>query len=312
MLIEGPPDADALVALAGRRRTCGRRWRCWSTRPTSRGRAALLAVRGVLARVAGDPLGRRARRPGAVHATCRRALQLAASAPDGPRPTWTSAGRTRPRRATTPCRASTRSARWPRPPATTTPSAGGRTSSSTGRDAPSPFRGDRRGDGGAARATRRTRRSTRGAARTGARRTCARSCAPRARRASSGSPWSAAPGTPRRWPAAAARQPPTTALLQGPAEGEGRRRPGCRGPTRGWRARSGYGAGVTSPGWYHHLFGARRTGDVPPRWLGDGRPRRAARARTCRRPSAHVDRGGPAGRDAGRAARPAAGRASPR
>ena len=41
--------------------------------------------------------------------------------------------------------------------------------------------------------------------------------------------------------------------------------PGCRGPTGGSRTASGYGAGVTSPGWYHHLWSAP---DRPiARWL---------------------------------------------
>ena len=49
------------------------------------------------------------------------------------------------------------------------------------------------------------------------------------------------------------------------------RPPGRRGPSDGWRYASGYGAGVTSPGWYQHLFehwarsGRRQSRDR--RWL---------------------------------------------
>ena len=70
-------------------------------------------------------------------------------------------------------------------------------------------------------------------------------------------------------------------------------------------AASGYGAGVTSPGWYHHLFTAPDHAVDP---LADPGGRGAARPRPAGLLGAR-HRGGPAGRGAGRAARPAAGRA---
>ena len=106
--------------------------------------------------------------------------------------------------------------------------------------------------------------------------------------------------------------------LTGPLRAGGRRRRGPAGDAQAQgdadlgavdapaaRHRSGYGAGITSPGWYHHLFTAP---DRPiARWLTDGRPLPARpRPAGVQRPR---DRGGPAGRDARRPARPAAGRA---
>ena len=65
---------------------------------------------------------------------------------------------------------------------------------------------------------------------------------------------------------------------------------------------SGYGAGIDSPGWYHHLFTAPGRRDHP--LAGAGGP--AAARRAARRVVGGGDRGGPAGARAGRAARPAA------
>ncbi len=59
VLIEGPPEADALVPLAGSH-DMRRRWRCWPTRrrrTVPRPDRAVLAVRRVLPGVAGDPVG---------------------------------------------------------------------------------------------------------------------------------------------------------------------------------------------------------------------------------------------------------------
>ena len=184
-------------------------------------------------------------------------------------------------------------------PATATASAGG----STGRAAPRRRRRLRR------RSSRRWPRCARSAARpTTAQRGAARGVHapddPRgaSARASSGSPWSAAPGTRRRWPTPARRKRRRRAA-QGPAARSRSRRPGCPGPTAGCRFASGYGAGVRSPGWYDHLWHAPTTTSIV-RWLtrvgaaaARGGPRRLLRAR---------DRGGAAGRGAGRAARPAA------
>ena len=118
-----------------------RRSRCSPTPPTTRGARRVLAVRRVLAGVAGDPLGAGARRAGPVRRPAgrrsrRRGQRDAAGEPspsgaDAPTPTAPTS-RTGGR--------STRSPRSPRRPATTTPSAGGRTSSSTARTAPSAVR----------------------------------------------------------------------------------------------------------------------------------------------------------------------------
>ena len=75
--------------------------------------------------------------------------------------------------------------------------------------------------------------------------------------------WSAAPGTCPRWPARSAVKD-DAALLKG------RRKvkveftwvPWTYGRLASW---SGYGAGVRSPGWYHHLFST--ADEVVPRWL---------------------------------------------
>ena len=136
----------------------------------------------------------------------------------------------------------------PRPPATPTPSAGGRTSSSTAatasrRSTPSPRRWPRtrraRGTSPAdsaprgAHAPAHPRRPGRG--RHGRRR-LRRVARPGAR------------------PAMRRRRAADAAALRGRPQGEGRRHAGCRGRTGGCAARPGYGAGVSSPGWYAHVF----------------------------------------------------------
>ena len=86
-----------------------------------------------------------------------------------------------------------------------------------------------------------------------ARRTCARSCAPRCGTPPGRSRSCAAPGTPRPGREAAARPRRTPRCCAGCRSGRS---------TLTWvpwthsrlAAASGYGAGITSPGWYHHLF----------------------------------------------------------
>ena len=182
--------------------------------PDEPGARRVLPVRALLARVAGDPLRARARRAGALHRPARREQ----------------AGRRGERRAA--ARAARRPARrrWPRPPATATPSAGGRTSSSP-RARARRVRGRRRGDG--RRCARRSRsddpreerreaymrQSIRAAAKAGAENVAVVCGAWHA-------PALAEPG-----PAA-----PDQRTLKGLPEGQGRRRPGCRGPTACSRA----------------------------------------------------------------------------
>ena len=195
--------------------------------------------------------------------------------------------------------AATRSARSPPRPATPTPSAGGRTSSSCAAAPRSRVRRDRGGDGASCASRVARRPAARGRC---ARRTCGAPSAPRERE-----------GRERVAVVCGAWHVPALAAgaegvrgrrscLKGLPQGEGRRRPGCRGPRRGSRTRSGYGAGVDAPGWYHHLFAApdarrRRAG-----WCG---PRACCASEGLDVSSAHVDRGRPAGRGARRAARPA-------
>ena len=190
-------------------------------------------------------------RPGAVHATCRRRISSPLEAP----------GRraARPRRRADPLRRT----RPPRP-GTTTPSAGGRTWSSSVRRArglrrasPRRWPSLREADAGEA--------MTPGRRDAAARRTCARRSA---RRSRTGLERIAVVCGAWHAPALRAmpvRRPPTTRAAERPAEGRRSRRPGCRGPTAGWRCASGYGAGVDSPGWYDHLFAA--PGQPVARWL---------------------------------------------
>ena len=116
---------------------------------------------------------------------------------------------------------------------------------------------------------------------------------------------SAAPGTRRHSPSRCRPRPPRT-------------RASCKGmPKRKaaltwvpWThsrlaAASGYGAGIASPGWYHHLFTAPDQPVVPLAHQGRG-------GAAGRGPAGVVGarhRGGPARRGAGRDARPAARRA---
>ena len=133
VLIEGPPEPDALVALAGRRRTCGRRSRCSSTRSDEPAAAP---------RSARSPSSRRSGRRSAGRSAhgvpvrffdlpAAHALALAQRWRRAPTADGTDDAAPTPPRATAPARRPDRRCSRPRP-ATTTPSAGGRTSSSTG------------------------------------------------------------------------------------------------------------------------------------------------------------------------------------
>ena len=279
VLIEGAPELDALVGLARRARHGAAGGRARSTPWTSRaGRRSTRWPRS---------------RPSGWRCAGRCAPACRCASPTCPRPTpspWPTRPAT-PRASRTPTRTGrttgrpgrpsgpTRSARWPRPPATTTPSAGGRTSSSTAlRHGGRALRRGRRGDGarpGGGRAA--GRRPRRPRATPAARRRCAGCSARRSRpRHERGWRSCAAPGTRPRCSRPTSH--PSTrdnALLAGlpkvkvaatwvPWTSAGSAPP------------SGYGAGVDSPGWYHHLFDHRTATRRPrglARWLV-----RAARA----------------------------------
>ena len=193
----------------------------------------------------------------------------------------------------------------PRPPGTTTRSAGGRTSSSTGprRSRRRPLRAVRRARRGHGRAARDVRRR-RASAGSGPRGPYAAAAArrPQGSSGTTRSPSSAGPGTCPRSPVkstvAADR-----ALLKGlpKVKAEMTWVPWTH---RRLARHSGYGAGIDSPGWYGHLFGAP---DRPvERWMTKvaGPAARGGPPRLLR----PCHRGGTARRDARRDARPPAAR----
>ena len=269
VLIEGPPEADALSR--------------WPATPdmqppvallayvprTTRSTRGVLAVRGVLAGVAGDHARRWARASRSGSATCRPRI----SSPRGrgrPAPSRGAAadgGRADPRRAI----------RWPRRPGTTTPSAGGRTSSSTVAD-------------GGGRSTRSPRPCAEAMAEV-RRRVRARPARPTPRTRPRGAhAQGAAPAASGRLRAGRrglrrlARAGPDRAAAAG-----GRRRARCCAGCRRRKVTADLGAvdarpagrrqratapGVTSPGWYHHLFTAP---DQPVAAVAGRGRRRAAR-----------------------------------
>ena len=202
----------------------------------------VLAVRGLLAGVAGDQVRAGRGRPGPV------------LRPAGRAPARDAQGR---RSGSAP----TRSASWPPRPATTTRNAGGRTWSST---CPAPERtavfgalaeaiAVLRADAGP-RMTRRTR---------SARRTCGRCCGGPSRTASSGSRSSAAPGT-----CPALQDLPSAAADDRLLRGLPKVKVAVTWvPWTYGRLSysSGYGAGIRSPGWYDHLFAS--PGQPVERWL---------------------------------------------
>ena len=120
VLIEGPPEADELVALAGAERDGAAGGAARLRGRTTRRRRRVLAVRGVLPGVAGDPVRAGGRTCRCASATCR------------PRTSSRSPGSRRARRRG--CRVgSDRPTLADGAAGTTTRSAGGRTSSSTAR-----------------------------------------------------------------------------------------------------------------------------------------------------------------------------------
>ena len=143
-------------------------------------------------------------------------------------------------------------------------------------------RGGRRGDGARCARGDAARDGARGAAR-GAH--AARDPRRRRRRASSASPWSAAPGTSpalgRAWPTAAA----DAALLQGPASRRRSPPPGCRGPTTGSPTRAATAPASLSPGWYRPPLHAPRTTSSS---AGSRRPPGCCAPRTSTSPPPHV------------------------
>ena len=297
VLIEGPPEADELVALAARGRW-SRRWRCSPTRP-------------------GEPPGRRSGRSRCSPRSGRRsATRLDAGVPvrfcDLP-------GRQhqlrRARLADDRARADRGRARCAIDPLGWLADGGGlrRRRALVGRRHRAPPR--RRADPFAAIAEAMTALRARAPcppereAATEARREAYMRTVLR-RRSSDGARADrgglrrlARAGAGRAAAAAGGRRP---ALLQGPAEGQGRAAPGCRGRTGGWPPGPATAPASTSPGWYHHLFTAPdqvRSRAGSPTVAGVLRARGPAVSPRARH------RGGPAGRGAGRPARPAARRA---
>ena len=258
----GAARADALVRCSPPRRWC-RRWRCSSTsrRP---GRRRLLAVRRLLPRVGGAALGAGARRARSRFIDLPAAHDaLGAGGSRGEAEPDAADGPTRRRRAR-PAVRPIRSPCWPRPPATTTPSAGGRTSSSTGTarrlgafaavgEAMAALRENCTPDDERRPRPRREacmRQVLRGRAPSGAERIAVVCGA-----------WHA----PALEPATLPRAPPTRALLKGCPRSRSRRR-GCRGPQRRLAWACGYGAGVDVARLVRPpVPGARPT--PSPRWL---------------------------------------------
>ena len=275
--------------------------RCSSTPSTSRGARVVLPVRRVLARSGWRCAGRSTTASRCASSTCRRRTSSRSTGePERParRPSPSATRRAADARSGDPLGG------WPRPPATTTPSAGGRTPSSTATR--------RRRSSASRRSPRRWPRSARPTTRpddADARDARARGGhAPGAPRRDAGGPradrrrvrrLARAGARPGHVPAAAAT---TTALLTGLPKARSRP-PGCRGPRPAGRGAAATAPGH-SPGWYQHLFdhGAGRRARSR-RWLVRGRRACCATSSsTLHRPRR---RGGPAGRRPGRAARPA-------
>ena len=266
------PARGRRPGAAGRRRGhARRRWRCWPTRGRRRprrpgSRRRVLAVRRVLAGVAGDPVGGGARgagpllrpaggRPSDPVDRRRATAEHGRRGPATRRPTATGAYGRPDRRAR------------PRRPATTTRSAGGRTSSSTSRlptattscAALAPVRGDRRGDGRGPRPRAGAAGRPSGSTRSAARRTCVPACGRRCKE------YERVAVVVRRLARARADRPAAHRRRRRrgaarAAEGRRSRSPGCRGPTAGWPPgglrRRGALPGLVPPPVHH----ARRDG----------------------------------------------------
>ena len=205
VLIEGCPELDAIVDLAGARPTWCRPSPAWCTPSTSPGRR----------RSTRSPTSRRSGSPHAGRSLTASPVRFSRPPGDLTPSRWRRRWRRRPSRPRTAMRtseaveeppvpspsASTRSARSPRRPGTTTPSAGGRTPSSSGtgrRPSASPRSGRRWPRSGPPTSfvpTTIRRCAATPAASSG----CAGCCGPRSRRPHEpGSRWCAGPGTRRR------------------------------------------------------------------------------------------------------------------
>ena len=257
VLIEGPPEADALLALAAHE-DMAPPVALLTYVPDEPAPRRLLPVRALLARVARDPATRST-------TTCPvRFMDLPAANK--------LAQRDGERRRGAGC-APTRSARWPRSPATATPSAGGRTSSSPRREGLGAFEAVTEAMARAARGVP-GRRPARGAARGVHAPVDPRGGQGRGRERRRRLRRLARAGARR----AGARRRPTQRTLRG--------LPKVKVAatwvpwTYGLLAReSGYGAGVDSPAWYDQLFD---DADEPvARWLA--RAARLLRERGPRR-----------------------------
>ena len=223
-------------------RQCSRRWRCSATCPGSRSRG-VLAVRRLLAGMAGDQVRARRRASRSGSATCR--------------PRTSSRWRDE--------RGSVAAGRAPTPSAELAEAAGYDDPERWWEDVvehvPGPARLRRaspRPSRSCAPTPTRPTRATRSA-----RRTCGRCCAGPSRTATSGSPWSAGPGTSRALQARAGRRrrrPPAARA----AQGEGRPHLGAL-DLRPARLRLRLRRRIRSPGWYDHLFSS--TGQPIERWL---------------------------------------------
>ena len=256
----GPAGRASSRPTAWRRRS-----RCSPTPPTRRARAVVLAVRGLLPRVAGAARGRRDHGAPArfsdlpVGSGAASARPGRPAAPDGAERAPATRRRRPTRRSSPVVRCATRSPllaaaagyddpeRWWDDVIESRLGRFGRRSRRSPRRWPSCART------GPPRHTHRER-GPRGPAR-GA--TCGRCCARRAEgQATARSPSSAAPGTRRRWPARCPPRRPTRALLRGVPQAEDRADLGAVDALAAGRTRPATARGSTSPGWYHHLFTA--------------------------------------------------------
>ena len=256
VLVEGPPDADDLIPLlAHAEMKPPVALLVYADRPAERG--GLLPVRRLLARVAGDPLRPGARDPGPVHGPARR--PISSSARSEPEDERADASPARAARAAEPA---------PVDPLRWLAEAAGFADGERWWE----HMVEHRRDGAdlfaailEAMAALREEfpEPATTSARPAARPTCGRrSARPRPR----GSPRIAVVCGAWHAPALAGPGRPatrTTRAAQGAAEGEGLGHLGPLDP-RPARLDSGYGAGVESPGWYHHLWTA------PDRWSSSG------------------------------------------
>ena len=263
VLIEGPADADPLLPLAARPGHAPAGRAAGLRRRTTPRRRRVLAVRGVLAGVAGAALG-------APSTRCRCAFcDLPAGHAAGRRGRATAGGRRRPadagarrtdggrrRRAAIARPARPAARRWPQAAGYDDPERWWDDVVESRLDGAAAVRRDDRGDGRAA-GPAAGRAADAAAARGPPRGVHAPGAARRARRQADGrvavvcGAWHA--------PALAGKLPPAAAdaaLLRGAAEAQGRADLGAVDALPAGRRRPATAPGSTSPGWYHHLFTA--------------------------------------------------------